>query len=330
MVPPNYAQAPQPSQLDPKKLTPEQSAELTEAARLNNQVVDLYKQGKCDEALPLARRVVETMERIHGENNARTASALINVAELHRAKGNHSEAKRLYERALSIYEKLFGLDHLNNAIIVESLALINYLRGDYKNSETLYLRALSIRERGFGAEHPEVAQIVYKVAEFYRSRREYQKAEPLFLRAIAIEDKTIAKDQPAPTQIVERYVCFLYESKGFAEARKQISAFYEARREKSRPLLSAAKGQVLNGTALSLPAPAYPAEARSIRASGVVLVQVTIDTNGKVIDAKAVCGHPVFAKPSLAAAYKARFTQTKLSGKPVQVNGVIIYNFVAP
>lgn len=34
------------------------------------------------------------------------------------------------------------------------------------------------------------------------------------------------------------------------------------------------------------------------------------------------------SESSVAAAYKARFTPTKLSGKSVQVYGVIQYNFV--
>jgi hypothetical protein len=42
-----------------------------------------------------------------------------------------------------------------------------------------------------------------------------------------------------------------------------------------------------------------------------------------------MCGaDPVLANPCIAAAYQARFTPTKLSGKPVKVTGVITYNFV--
>jgi TonB family protein len=62
-------------------------------------------------------------------------------------------------------------------------------------------------------------------------------------------------------------------------------------------------------------------------AYGVVRIHVLIDETGKVIEAKVLCGHPIFTKPSLEAAYKARFSPTKLSGMPVKVNGVIVYNF---
>ena len=87
-------------------------------------------------------------------------------------------------------------------------------------------------------------------------------------------------------------------------------------------------GGVLNGKAISLPKPPYPAIARSARASGTVTVQVTIDENGNVISARAVSGHPLLQAAAVAAARQAKFSPTKLSGQPVKVTGVITYNFV--
>lgn len=88
-------------------------------------------------------------------------------------------------------------------------------------------------------------------------------------------------------------------------------------------------GGVLNGKAIRLPKPSYPAIARSAHASGTVVVQVVIDENGRVISAQAVRGHPLLQAVSVAAARQARFSPTKLSGQPVKVTGVITYNFVA-
>ena len=88
-------------------------------------------------------------------------------------------------------------------------------------------------------------------------------------------------------------------------------------------------GGVLNGKAVHLVTPPYPAIARSAHASGAVQVQVLIDENGNVISAHAVSGHPLLQASAVAAARASKFTPTKLSGQPVKVNGVIIYNFVA-
>ncbi len=87
-------------------------------------------------------------------------------------------------------------------------------------------------------------------------------------------------------------------------------------------------GGVLNGKAVSLPKPPYPAAARAIRASGAVNIQVLIDTDGSVFSADAVSGHPLLRQASRAAACIARFTPVLLSGTPVKIPGVITYNFV--
>lgn len=88
-------------------------------------------------------------------------------------------------------------------------------------------------------------------------------------------------------------------------------------------------GGVLNGKAIRLPKPEYSSFARGARATGTVVVQVTIDEKGKVISAKAVAGHPLLHKAAEEAALKAEFTPTRLCEQPVKVTGTISYNFVA-
>jgi periplasmic protein TonB len=86
-------------------------------------------------------------------------------------------------------------------------------------------------------------------------------------------------------------------------------------------------GGVLNGKAISKPAPPYPAVAKAARASGTVVVQITVDEGGKVVSAAAVSGHPLLRQAAVQAAYQARFSPTLLSGQPVKVTGTITYNF---
>jgi protein TonB len=98
---------------------------------------------------------------------------------------------------------------------------------------------------------------------------------------------------------------------------------------KPTPPKAPISGGVLNGKAVRLVQPPYPAIARSAHAAGQVRVQITIDENGNVVSAAAVSGHPLLQGAAVAAARQSKFTPTKLSGMPVKVTGVIIYNFVA-
>lgn len=84
---------------------------------------------------------------------------------------------------------------------------------------------------------------------------------------------------------------------------------------------------VLNGSAISLPKPAYPPMAKQNGVKGSVNVQVVISETGSVISASAVSGHALLKSAAVTAARGARFSPTLLSGTPVKVSGVITYNF---
>jgi TonB family protein len=94
-----------------------------------------------------------------------------------------------------------------------------------------------------------------------------------------------------------------------------------------RRILKPVSGGVLNGTAMSLPAPTYPETARRLRVSGVVTVEVVVDETGKVISAQATSGPQALRDVAVQAALRARFSPTKLSGQPVKVAGSINYKF---
>lgn len=82
-------------------------------------------------------------------------------------------------------------------------------------------------------------------------------------------------------------------------------------------------GGALNSKAIYLPMPEVPAG----EANGVVLVAVTVDEQGMVIDARAVSGPAHLHAAAVAAARLARFSPTLLMGEPVRVTGTISYSF---
>jgi protein TonB len=87
------------------------------------------------------------------------------------------------------------------------------------------------------------------------------------------------------------------------------------------------RGGGLNGKAISLPTPEYPAIARQAQASGAVTVQVTVDEEGNVVAANAVSGHPLLRGAAVTAARLAKFSPTRVNGEAVKVSGVLTYFF---
>jgi Ca-activated chloride channel family protein len=101
-----------------------------------------------------------------------------------------------------------------------------------------------------------------------------------------------------------------------------LSGLKEVRKE-------AADGVVI-GKAISLPKPIYPQAAKNSGARGKVVVEVTIDEKGKVVEARALSGHPMLQQAALMAARLAKFAPSLLTGKAVPVKGTISYTFAAP
>ncbi len=87
-------------------------------------------------------------------------------------------------------------------------------------------------------------------------------------------------------------------------------------------------GGVLNGKARTLVRPTYPPAAYAVRAAGAVSVHVLIAESGDIFAARAVSGHPLLRRSAVTAACGSGFAPTFLSGNPVKVSGIIIYNFV--
>ena len=83
----------------------------------------------------------------------------------------------------------------------------------------------------------------------------------------------------------------------------------------------------LNGSAIDLPKPAYPAEAKQNHITGQVQVKVSVDETGKVTSAEIMSGPGALHAAALEAAKRARFQPHIVNGVAVKVFGVLTYDF---
>nr|NCS30880.1 tetratricopeptide repeat protein [Microcystis aeruginosa F13-15] len=73
----------------------ERDIALAEAERLTRQVIQLYQQGKYNEAIPLAEQALAIRKQQLGDNHPSTATSLNNLAALYESQGRYSEAEPL-------------------------------------------------------------------------------------------------------------------------------------------------------------------------------------------------------------------------------------------
>jgi TonB family protein len=88
--------------------------------------------------------------------------------------------------------------------------------------------------------------------------------------------------------------------------------------------------KVVAGYALTRVAAIYPPIAKQMKASGEVQVAITIDENGRVIEAKATSGHPALRPAAEEAAKKWVFKPASLDGKSMRQRDVLTFTFNLP
>ncbi|MEO1373662.1 MAG: tetratricopeptide repeat protein [Cyanobacteria bacterium J06635_10] len=207
-----------PKQVIGQAQTPQlaESAELQEAERLNQQVIQLYRQGKYNEAIPLAEKALAIREKVLGKEHPSVATTLNNLANLYQKQGNYAKAESLYQRALRIDEKILGNEHPYVAITLNSLASVYQSQGNYTKAEQMYLRSLAIMD--LGKEHPNVATTLNNLANLYQEQGNYAKAEPLYQRALKIDEKVLGKEHPYVATSLNNLAALYYSQGNYTKS----------------------------------------------------------------------------------------------------------------
>jgi tetratricopeptide (TPR) repeat protein len=131
---------------------------------LNQQVQTLYKQGKYQEAIPVAEGAVEVAKRARGPEQPETADALNNFGLLFQKIGDHAKAEPLLQEALRIRQEVLGPEHSYTATSLNNLALLYQAMGEYVKAEPLLQEALQIRQKVLGPQHRETADSLVNLA----------------------------------------------------------------------------------------------------------------------------------------------------------------------
>src|ERR1017187_5635632 len=82
----------------------------------------LYKQGRYDDAVAVAKEALDLAEKAAGPNQRFVAASLYILATLYQARGQYAQAEPLFKRNLAIVEKALGPDHPYVATSLNNLA----------------------------------------------------------------------------------------------------------------------------------------------------------------------------------------------------------------
>jgi len=304
----------------------EESPELKEASTLSESVARLFNEQKFDQALPLAKRALEIRQRLLPRTDPRVVTSLSYLASVYNAKSNYGLAKETLQQLLQALEE--RADDVGVARTLDRLGLLYLREGDNGKAEETYKRAIALKEKVLGPDKPEVAQSLEGLATAYRARKDFDRGAPIYKRALTIYGQTSGVNSPAFQQASQGFACLAYENEKRDEA-KQLNEIWKRFAPAGAPD-EAPYANFLNPKARKLPPPGYPPEARTQRISGTVVMKVSVDEKGDVIDVRDMCqGPPFITAAAITAARGAQFDPVKVAGRPAKVDGVLVYRFVA-
>ena len=305
-----------------------QTDEKETLKQINQQLVSNYQKQKFDEAIKLGQQAVDLSLKIYGENNVETAVAYTNLGVIYRDKNKFKESIENLQKAVNTYESVSNLKSKEQVTAYEALAVSQILGGFNKEAEFNYLKAIETAESKFGKESKESFSPVLNLANLYARDRNFEKANDYYLKSYDLAIKHYGKAGKEIEQIEDSRIC-LFTVQGFNFSKSEtFKAFYEKKKQLFGD--TPEYGEALSAKAKVLPKPELPSEVRSQGLGGSIPVRVKIDEQGKVLEAKTVCGNPILGKASEEAVKKARFETVLVNGKPIKYSGIVIYSYIPP
>jgi CHAT domain-containing protein/Tfp pilus assembly protein PilF len=213
-------------------------------------VLELRRTGNLEEAIALAKRVVELSEKTLPSDHPFIKTSRDNLAALHREKGDEigalnrrvaalyragkiAEAAPLAERMLELIRAQKGEDHADTASGMVWLGLLYKQLDRLADAEPLLKRALDNSERTQPANSSLVATRAHHLAGLYQDQGRSDEAEALYKRALAIREGLPA--EPLALAATLSSLATLHSSQGkLAEAERLYKRSLEIR-QSSQP-----------------------------------------------------------------------------------------------
>ncbi|HEX5057784.1 MAG TPA: serine/threonine-protein kinase [Kofleriaceae bacterium] len=148
-----------------------------------------WEQGREEESMKLAKRVVDANRTLYGDVHPQTAIAMVNLAVGYSEWQRHADALPLYQQALAIYEQTLGTHHPLYAHTLFNVADAELGLARYSEARVDAERALALIETALGPEHALVASASAVLGLVAQHESNYEEAERHHARALALAEK---------------------------------------------------------------------------------------------------------------------------------------------
>jgi CHAT domain-containing protein/Tfp pilus assembly protein PilF len=164
---------------------------LDEVRILGTRSQSTLNRGRPDEALPMALRSLELIEKAGSTDDSRLANALFILAQIYKAKAQYSQSESVYLRAIKLQENAKGNDDSVLTMMMMSVALLYQDLGDFIQAEDYGLKALKIREKILEPGHLLIGNAYNTLGTWSQSRGDNSKAIFYYRKSLGIKENAL-------------------------------------------------------------------------------------------------------------------------------------------
>lgn len=308
----------------------QQSSAQGEVDMLNDEVVRLLNIGRFKEALPIAESALKKCEKASGKDSSKIIGPLKNLGAIYVELYKINNSVETYKRILKLQESQFGQ---NDKVLIDTLLLLGKqlsYDSDKNISLSTYNRALKIAENNYEQDSKELIPILQSIALSYVDDRKYTLAINQFERLLSLQQKHLGPEHIETAESLIYYSVMLRHSGKIKEADtydEKVKLIFKSMPASDGPKIMRVSGGVLQGKGIYKVEPVFPLIAKTNRIGGIVNMQITVDEAGFVSLVEPLSGPSELIESSIEAAKQWRFILTTIQGKPVKIQGVLIFNY---
>jgi tetratricopeptide (TPR) repeat protein len=187
----------------------------SEVLELQERAWQLQAGGRLDEALDVACRALQAVERTDGPESVDAANLLNDLAEIETERRNFSAALDLAQRARTIErtrEHRFKTE-VRSRICLKTLELLGNLHqtlGDYPQAEGEFIEALTLARRVFGNASCETATARNNLGALYNHLGRFSESLSLLCRALYPMISIHGEHSPGARSVYHNLAALLY------------------------------------------------------------------------------------------------------------------------
>jgi tetratricopeptide (TPR) repeat protein len=179
-----------------------------------------FDRGDYQAARELQGRILQTYQRLFGDNHPDTVTAMNNLAHTLSVQGALTEARQLLETAATLHRHLHGSNHPDTPMALNNLAGVLFAQGDLQGARALQEQALSEIRRMLGDTHDNTLTVMLNMSVTMQAQGDLPSARQLQEFVRRSREQSLGNDHPSTLAAAGDLATTLATQGHLAEARE--------------------------------------------------------------------------------------------------------------